>query len=369
MTATFGGAAARGYATVSGDLSGLSGGRLRVEGGNLPVWTTVVSGNGLPAGGEASVAGTNSEIRFRATSVNSDVGISDGSCRLVAEDGGVIRTMWGWQVRSTQEMELHGGTFVCGQEALYLQYLVLDGGIVSNICPRSAYNAKQQNWRICGTEPSHILSGVNLYGTSVNSYEDAIRDPSIFHIDVADVTGSEAADCIVAYFRGAYYRGNDREKFAWCGLEKCGAGTLKLTGAGEEVRLAAKIRNGTFLFGAGSTMTNDFVLAGGNLAAETGSSNALGTLTVNTNATLTVEAGGQLSFSSFTAGTDLSRRAIIIDAPLDGNLLRFGTDASGLAPEQLSFFRWKDGDRLWRVSIDEEGYLHPLPLGTMFSIW
>ena len=369
VTATFGGAAARGYATVSGDLSGLSGGRLRVEGGNLPVWTTVVSGNGLPAGGEASVAGTNSEIRFRATSVNSDVGISGGSCRLVAEDGGVIRTLWGWQVRSTQEMELHGGTFVCGQEALYLQYLVLDGGIVSNICPRSAYNAKQQNWRICGTEPSHILSGVNLYGTSVNSYEDAIRDPSIFHIDVADVTGSEAADCIVASFRGAFYRKEDREKFAWCGLEKCGAGTLKLTGAGEEVRLAATIRNGTFLFGAGSAMTNDFVLAGGNLAAEAGSSNALGALTANTNATLSVEAGGRLSFASFAAGEGLRPKAVTIDAPLTGDCVRFGTDASGLAPEQLSFFRWKDGDRLRRVGIDEEGYLHPLPLGTMFSIW
>ena len=115
-------------------------------------------------------------------------------------------------------------------------------------------------------------------------------------------------------------------------------------------------------------MTNDFILSGGNLAAETGSSNALGALTVNTNATLSVEAGGQLTFASFMAGAGLAAKAITVDAPLVGNLLRFGTDASGLAPEQFPFFRWKDGENLWHVRIDEDGYLHPLMLGTVFSV-
>ena len=134
------------------------------------------------------------------------------------------------------------------------------------------------------------------------------------------------------------------------------------------VRMPATIGNGTFLFGAGSAMTNDFILAGGNLAAETGSSNALGALTVTTNATLTVEAGGQLSFASFVAGSGLQPKAVIIDAPLTGDCVRIGTDASGLTAEQRTFFRWKDGTALHRVRIDGRGYLHPLMLGIVFSV-
>lgn len=367
VTATFGGATARGYATVSGSLKGLSGGRLKVEGGEVPAWLAVSSTNGLPSGGEVRVTGTNSEIRLRATSLNSDAGISGGTSRLVAEEGGIIRTLWGWQVRSIQEMELKGGTFVCGQEALYLHYLVLSNATVTNICPRAAYRAAEQNWRVVGTEPSHILSGVNLYGYGEGggTYATALAKGTAFHIDVEDVTKSDAVDCTVAAFRGALYRGTDRETYAWCALEKCGTGTLKLTGDGKEVRLPATIRNGTFLFGAGSAMTNDFVLAGGSLAAEAGSANALGALTVNTNATLTVEAGGMLSFASFTAGTGLPPKAVTIEAPLMGNALRFRT---GLSAAQLAFFRWRDGEKLWHVRQDEEGYLHPLMLGTVFSV-
>ncbi|MBQ3290336.1 MAG: hypothetical protein IJH50_13125 [Kiritimatiellae bacterium] len=367
LTATFGGTTARGYATVSGNLTTLYGGKITVDGSDgLPVMVTIASQNSLPTGGEAHAC-TNAELRLYALDLNSDAGIAKGSTRLVAHEGGLLHQARGWQIRSTQDVVLDGGTLQVDHVDGYIQFLTLSGAVVTNTFPRSAFTEPFQNWRVVGTKPSFIRSGVNIYGTS--SYALAVQTNRTFHIDVEDVTGDDAVDCTVAQLRGAAgRRADDREPYAWFMFEKWGAGTLELTGDGKEVRMPATIGNGTFRFGAGSAMTNDFVLAGGNLAAATGSSNALGALTVNTNATLTVETGGQLAFASFTAGAGLSRKAITIDAPLDGNLIRFGTDASGLAPEQLRFFRWKDGDRLLRVSIDENGYLHPFVSGMIFTI-
>ena len=367
VTATFGGATTRGYATVTGNLKGLSGGRIKVVGGEVPAVLVVSSINGLPAGGEARVAGANSEIHLYVTSLSSDAGISSGTTRLVAENGGIIHSAREWQVRSIQDVEIDGGILKVDNTAQYINDFTLSNAIVTNQPPRSVLTQTNQNWRICGTEPSFIRSGIIVYG--LESYAAALAGRRTFHIDVADVTGDDGVDCTLAKLLGSVDRlAATQENYAWFMFEKQGAGTLKLAGDGKGVRMPATIGNGTFLFGAGSTMTNDFILAGGSLAAETGSSNALGALTVTTNATLTVETGGRLSFASFTAGAGLPKSAITINAPLDGNLIRFGTDASGLAPEQLSFFRWKDGDRLWRVSIDENGYLHPFVSGMIFTI-
>ena len=367
LTATFGGTTTRGFVTVSGSLKGLSGGRLKVEGGAIPAMLTVSSINGLPAGGEARVAGTNSEIRLYVTSLNSDAGISGGTTRLAAEEGGIIHSAREWQVRSIQDVEIDGGILKVDNTAQYINDLTLSNAIVTNQPPRSVLTQTNQNWRIRGTEPSFIHSGIIVYG--LESYAAALAGSRTFHIDVADVTGDDGVDCTLAKLQGSVDRpAATQENYAWFMFEKQGAGTLKLAGDGKGVRMPATIGNGTFLFGAGSTMTNDFILSGGNLAAETGSSNALGALTVNTNATLTVEAGGLLSFASFVAGSGLQPKAVIIDAPLTGDCVRIGTDASGLTAEQRTFFRWKDGTALHRVRIDGRGYLHPLMLGIVFSV-
>ena len=364
VTATFGGTTTRGYATVSGSLKGLSGGRLKVEGGEVPAWLTVSSIDGLPAGGEARVTGANSEIRLYVTSLNSDAGISGGTSRLVAEEGGIIHSAKDWQIRSIQDVEIHNGLLKVDNTAQYINYLTLSNATVTNQPPRAVLGQTTQNWRIRGTGPSFVRSGVLVYG--LESYAAALAGNRTFHIDVADVTGDEGVDCTLAKIQGSVDRpAATQENYAWFMFEKQGAGTLKLTGDGKGVRMPATIGNGTFLFGAGSAMTNDFVLAGGSLAAEAGSANTLGALTVNTNATLTVEAGGQLSFASFAAGSGLAAKAVAVSAPLTGNALRFRT---GLSAAQLAFFRWRDGAKLWHVRQDEEGYLHPLMLGTVFSV-
>ena len=364
LTATFGGATTRGYATVTGSLKGLSGGRIKVVGGEVPAVLGVSSINGLPAGGEARVTGTNSEIHLYVTSLNSDAGISGGTTRLIAEEGGILHCAREWQVRSIQDVEIDGGILKVDNTAQYINDLTLSNAIVTNQPPRSVLTQTNQNLRICGTEPSFIRSGIIVYG--LESYAAALAGRRTFHIDVADVTGDDGVDCTRAKLQGSVDRpAATQENYAWFMFEKQGAGTLKLAGDGKGVRMPATIGNGTFLFGAGSTMTNDFILAGGNLAAETGSSNALGALTVTTNATLTVEAGGLLSFASFVAGNDLAAKAVTISAPLIGPVLRFRTS---LSAAQLAFFRWRDGGMLWHVRQDEEGYLHPLMLGTVFSV-
>ena len=118
-------------------------------------------------------------------------------------------------------------------------------------------------------------------------------------------------------------------------------------------------------------MTNAVVLAGGSLAVDAGKSNSLGNLTANTNATLTVGAGGSLSFASFTASEELESKAITIEAPLTGNVLRFGNDDTALSSAQRACFRWRDPTDetvFYRVKVDAQGYVHPRMNGIVIVV-
>jgi hypothetical protein len=119
-------------------------------------------------------------------------------------------------------------------------------------------------------------------------------------------------------------------------------------------------------------MTNAVELLGGSLAVAANAVNSLGNLTATTNATLTVGAGGRLSFASFTPDARLADKAIVIDAPMKGNFVRIGTNANGLAAGDLKYFRWKDATdatKLWRVEQDANGYLHPVVKGLVISFY
>ena len=132
--------------------------------------------------------------------------------------------------------------------------------------------------------------------------------------------------------------------------------------------MESRIYNGTLLLAGNNIMTNEVQLLGGNFAIDTGKSNALGNLKATTNATLTVGAGGSMSFASFTPGAGLAEKSIVIDAPMEGNFVRIGESGSGLAAEHCKYFRWKDttdATKFWRVKQDANGYLHPLIKGTM----
>ena len=137
------------------------------------------------------------------------------------------------------------------------------------------------------------------------------------------------------------------------------------------MRLESTLYGGTFILGASNSMTNEVVLAGGSIATADGASNALGALTVSNACTIAVGEGGALSFASFTAGEGLQPKSITIDAPLTGNVLRIGDGTTPLTREQCAYFRWKDatdGSVLYRVKVDEQGYVHPRMGGIVFSV-
>lgn len=358
VTATFGGESSRGYATIAGNMAGLVGGRMTLESSGLPVWLTVTSTTGLPTGGEAVVA-SNTLLRLD-TPLTSDSGISGGTSRLVARDGGIIHSTKHWQLRSLQDVALYDATLVVSGSAQFLDYITLSGGIISNTSPRSVMNQPLNNWRVIGTRPSFIQSGINIYGQADKSdYDWVIENGRSLHLDVHDVTGDDGVDLTVASLRGAADRSSDRERYTWFALEKRGAGTVLLTGDGKDVRFPATIAAGTFMLGASGIMTNGFILAGGSVATAAGTTNALGALTANASGTISVGDGGMLSFTSFSAGDGLADGTLFVDAPLRENAVRFGTSSSALTAAQLAKFAWKDGEELYRVQIDNNGYIHP----------
>ena len=120
-------------------------------------------------------------------------------------------------------------------------------------------------------------------------------------------------------------------------------------------------------------MTNEVQLLGGSFAVDAGKTNALGALTVEKPGTLTVGAGGSLSFASFTPGAGLAPKSIIIDTPMaEGwSYVRIGTSANGLAPEHRQYFRFRDPMNptvFYRVKQDASGYLYPLIKGTTLIV-
>ena len=245
-----------------------------------------------------------------------------------------------------------------------MNYLTLAGGgkvtaSSNSYVPRAVFN-NIQYWHIKGTEPVFVDSGVKIYGAS----KGVNGSTGTFRIDVDDVTGSEDVDCTLS----KVLNHTDYPNFTF---NKYGDGTLKLTGDSRVLIKPMTLYGGTFILGGSNILTNDIVLSGGSLAAADSAQNSkLASLTVNTNASISVGTGGLLAFKSFSAAEGLAEKSIIINAPLAGNVLRIGTDGNGLTSDQLKCFRWRDDStgKLWKVQIDNSGYLHPIIVGMVILI-
>ena len=138
---------------------------------------------------------------------------------------------------------------------------------------------------------------------------------------------------------------------------------MKIKNDSKELRMESKLYGGTLLLAGDNIMTNEVQFLGGSLAVDAGkTNNNLGALTASKAGMLTVGAGGSLGFASFTAGSGLAKGAVTIDAPMEGDVLRFGT-ALG---RDCKYFRWKDASdatKLYRVYQDADGYVHPKTFG------
>ena len=365
ITATFAGG---GTATISGDMKTLYGGKFTMAGANgAKMLTLVSSANGLPAAGEAHVG--EGVLRLAASGTP-----GGGTTKIVVHSGGDVRNINNWQIGGNQELVLDGGRYFGIAEAVYLNYATLSNAVMNNVCPRISNGLAYSYWRVIGSEPSTLgqfnssatYDGVLVFGKSTAS---AARSGNIaFRIEVQDVTGDSDADCVLSRIRDAAGRTTDRSSFAWFFFEKHGPGTLKITGDSRELRMESKLYGGTLLLAGNNIMTNEVQFLGGNIAVDAGkTNNNLGQLTASKPGTITIGAGGLLGFASFAPDAGLEKKSILIDAPLTGNVLKFGADISS----NKGYFRWKDATDAnvsYRVKQDASGYLHPCMGGTMLSI-
>ena len=358
------------YDFNGGSLRGLVGGKFTIDGSgsDLPMYARVYSRDGFPYSGEVDVKG-NSFLHLYVTNANNSTYVSGSSSKIILREGAILRSCnYNWQLGGNQELVLAGGKFVPFAAVLHVSFVTFSNAVLqaahADAAPRFDATKEAACWRVIGNQASALTGGkvADIYGTS--SAVNARSNNVAFRVNVADVTGTSEADFLLPGIGAATDRAvSGRASFAWFMFEKYGKGTLKMTDDAKDVRLESKLFGGTLLLAENDIMTNAVVLAGGNLALDAGKSNSLGNLTANENATLTVGAGGSLSFTSFTAGEGLKPRAITIDAPMDGNVLRFGTNNTALASGQLSYFRWVDNStapaRRYCVTIDKDGYLRP----------
>lgn len=368
VTATFGGAPTNVFLTVSGNIKTMYGGKVAFSGtANTKLTTSVTSANGLPAAGEAHVSDGTLWLAASGTP-------GGGTTKIVAHRDGELRNLTSWQLGNPcyQELVLDGGTLFTGSEvsseSFYVHYATLSNAVLrGKWSPRVSYSSTYQYWRVIGTEPTTVLDGgnywLNVYGA--NNAASARSGKYAFRIEVDDVTGDDEADFIVPALRGAAGRADNNYQWFW--LEKYGPGTMKVKNNSKDLKMESKLYGGTLLLAGDNIMTNEVQFLGGGIAVDAGKSNSLGQLTASKPGTITVGAGGSLTFASFAPDANLAAKSIMIDAPMTGNVLKFTT----FTDAQRGYFRWKDDEAptgSWRVQRDENGYMHPLKYGTVISI-
>ncbi|MBQ3288055.1 MAG: hypothetical protein IJH50_01425 [Kiritimatiellae bacterium] len=364
ITATFAGATGMGVARLESTMNAMFGSILTFDGSNGPLHVTVTNQNAFPICGVVNV-GTNADVALRVKGLGLTSGVSGGTSKIVVQRGGILSRGGGanGQIGTYQDFVLDGGTYESIDYNVYQSYITLMNGahMIGASPPRTVYSYSPQYWRVRGTSPSFIDNGINIYGSGTASGGESKR----FRIDVADVTGDDDVDCTVSKI---FHNDGNQQRFSYFRFEKLGAGTMLLAGSGLAVKLETFVSGGTFLLGASGIATNEFVLCGGNLAVAANVTNNIGALTVSNACTIAVGTGGSLSFASFTADEGLQPKAITIDAPLEGNVIKFDTT---LTDEERNLFRWKDsaaptGAR--RVDQDANGYLHPHSGGMLIFI-
>ena len=144
---------------------------------------------------------------------------------------------------------------------------------------------------------------------------------------------------------------------------KSGAGTLELTGA-QTYDGPLMVMGGTLRVGAGSIFTNTLAvqLRGGGLSAASGA-NTLGRLELYTNSV--IDAGDGTALLAFAdSSASVWGGTLTITGSLGPTSLRFGTNANGLTPAQLSAIN----NRGAKVALDANGYLRSIPAGTAIFV-
>ncbi|MBQ3290535.1 MAG: hypothetical protein IJH50_14125 [Kiritimatiellae bacterium] len=346
ITATFSGERRHAFATLSGCMSNMVGSAISFVGGESPLSVSVTSNVALTAYGEVNV-GTNATVLYEAPGLVVGNGISGGGSTITVGRGGMLRRKRDGQIGSTQRVVLDGGVLSNEGGAYYLNDLTMRNGArirpFAKVPQRVAANGTRQLIRVEGTEAVSIDEGIRVYG--VTNATISLRNDYACRIEVTDAAG-------VLNLGKIYLDDQRRPQYFVFPLEKYGAGSLNLIDDCTNVRMATRVFGGTVRLCASGIATNDMLLAGGNLAAAGGVTNALGVLSVEeVGGTLTLDDGSAFTFADSHGATwagDVTVKGF------RGRAIRFGSSRTGLTEEQCSRMRT---DRGHRLTLDDDGFL------------
>lgn len=341
---------------------------------NLPGGTTFDSGtfsmegrvacvaaarDSLPTNGFVTV-GSGSRLFASYAANGASDGICGGALDISILSGGSLAITKPYSLVARQPVACDGGEIVVwgfsyDQDAqIPLDNLTLrSGAVIRGAALRMGNDplpsVRQATLRVEGSSPSKAAAPLLLVGKALDK---GIEQTVTF--DVADVTGS-AEDDFVLESGIREFSGHQRAPIK---VVKNGVGTMSCRGALDYGILSSAtmvLMDGIWRLAA-SFITHgklDFTIQGGALAAEGGTENSLGLLSVASSGSLSLDESSSLSFadsSGVTWGDDV--RLSIEAAP--GATVRFGTSAAGLTSAQLSRIRINGN----RVQMDGQGYLH-----------
>ena len=237
---------------------------------------------------------------------------------FVAESGSTICFMANWTMNQNDTLTVLGGAVrFDGASNMYVNdALFTDGATWSGVRPQVAYQ-RDAYWRTEGEEDINIFSPLRLVASSA----------------ARKITFDTEADIVI--------HGELEENPNYPGATFVKQGAARAT------------------FRQGGTITGSLQLEGGTVAF--GGNAGFGALILAGDATVEVAAGKTLSFGSSANKEWASGVRLNLTGAFDSsnNVVRFGTDATGLTNAQQKMIRI-NGER---CKLDENGWLHPYTSG------
>ena len=335
-TATVTGAAAF---PTNGIVSVLNGGLLVEKAGTSMGW-----GGGISAGYHEIRVGRGGEVRIDKSQRG---GFYNGRTEVTVDGGG---TVWLGHDREHSDAAAAGWNTAC----TYSPYLTLSGGSRVRGPFANWGNNNGQRWTVAGGKADAAV--IDAIGAV--SYKQ-----QAFTINVADVTGDAAADCVVSGEIPMFEASS--ANFRYYPTTKFGDGTLRIDGKWAmrgtvTVEAGAVVfgdQGGPFPAGAESALRTsvagkrEFVLKNGSALGKTAGALELDALAVTGGARLALGDGATMSFADSSAKAWTG--TLVVEGFREG-AVRFGTSGDGLSPEQVELIRTDAGRR---VEISTSGYL------------